>query len=176
MSSDHSVKYAYKLDSTRHALEKTCFNSHHRDKPGRDVGSADRLAQHDHITEQVSNRAIPPYLFHPSVPVQARRTSSRPARSAMLSWSLLALLKRGYKGVQGVGLQPKNLADWLLKSIDLKIIQNVKARLVRNKISAWKLGKSSKQEVASSGSITIANPGDQHASWARQCNTSPEES
>eukprot|EP00983_Pelagomonas_calceolata_P042881 1138697-Pelagomonas_calceolata.AAC.1 len=44
-----------------------------------DVGSANRLAQHDmHITEQISNRVIPPYLFHPSIPGQARRTSSHP--------------------------------------------------------------------------------------------------
>eukprot|EP00983_Pelagomonas_calceolata_P032648 1023563-Pelagomonas_calceolata.AAC.1 len=44
-----------------------------------DVGSADRLAQHDlHITEQVSNHVIPPYLFDPSIPDQARSTSSRP--------------------------------------------------------------------------------------------------
>eukprot|EP00983_Pelagomonas_calceolata_P049460 1141528-Pelagomonas_calceolata.AAC.1 len=44
-----------------------------------DVGSADRLAQHDlHITEKASNRFIPPYLFDPSIPDQARRTSSRP--------------------------------------------------------------------------------------------------
>eukprot|EP00983_Pelagomonas_calceolata_P036673 1134315-Pelagomonas_calceolata.AAC.1 len=44
-----------------------------------DVGSADRLAQHDmHITEQVSDRVIPPYLFDPSIPDRARRTSSCP--------------------------------------------------------------------------------------------------
>eukprot|EP00983_Pelagomonas_calceolata_P015751 499640-Pelagomonas_calceolata.AAC.1 len=44
-----------------------------------DVGSADRLAQHDlHITEHVSNCGIPPYLFDPSIPYQARRNSSRP--------------------------------------------------------------------------------------------------
>eukprot|EP00983_Pelagomonas_calceolata_P046061 1139988-Pelagomonas_calceolata.AAC.2 len=44
-----------------------------------DVGSADRLAQHDlHITEQVSDRVMPPYLFHPSLPDQAKRISSRP--------------------------------------------------------------------------------------------------
>eukprot|EP00983_Pelagomonas_calceolata_P015008 477638-Pelagomonas_calceolata.AAC.1 len=44
-----------------------------------DAGSADRLAQHDlHITEQVSNRAMPPYLFHPSIPDQSRRSSRRP--------------------------------------------------------------------------------------------------
>eukprot|EP00983_Pelagomonas_calceolata_P029428 921937-Pelagomonas_calceolata.AAC.5 len=44
-----------------------------------DVGSADRLAQHDlQITEQVSNRVVPPYLFDPSIPDQARRTSTRP--------------------------------------------------------------------------------------------------
>eukprot|EP00983_Pelagomonas_calceolata_P127967 1161467-Pelagomonas_calceolata.AAC.8 len=43
------------------------------------VGSADRLAQHDlHIAEQVSNRVKPPYLFDPSIPDQARRTCSRP--------------------------------------------------------------------------------------------------
>eukprot|EP00983_Pelagomonas_calceolata_P086756 1156826-Pelagomonas_calceolata.AAC.2 len=43
------------------------------------VGSADPLAQHDlHITEQVSNCAIPSYLFDPSIPDQARLTSSRP--------------------------------------------------------------------------------------------------
>eukprot|EP00983_Pelagomonas_calceolata_P028973 908491-Pelagomonas_calceolata.AAC.1 len=43
------------------------------------VGSADRLAQHDlHITEQVSYRVTPPYLLNPSIPDQARRTSSRP--------------------------------------------------------------------------------------------------
>eukprot|EP00983_Pelagomonas_calceolata_P064971 1148388-Pelagomonas_calceolata.AAC.2 len=43
-----------------------------------DVGSADRLAQHDlHITEHVSNRAIPPYLFDLSITDQARRNSSR---------------------------------------------------------------------------------------------------
>eukprot|EP00983_Pelagomonas_calceolata_P010072 327351-Pelagomonas_calceolata.AAC.1 len=48
-----------------------------------DVGSADRLAQHDlHITEQTSNRVIPPYLSEPSIPDQARRTSSR--RDAIL--------------------------------------------------------------------------------------------
>eukprot|EP00983_Pelagomonas_calceolata_P038713 1136893-Pelagomonas_calceolata.AAC.1 len=44
-----------------------------------DIGSADCLAQHDlHITEQVPNRVIPPYLLHPSIPDQTRRTSSRP--------------------------------------------------------------------------------------------------
>eukprot|EP00983_Pelagomonas_calceolata_P057152 1144939-Pelagomonas_calceolata.AAC.7 len=44
-----------------------------------DVGSADRLAQYDlHITEQVSNHVIPPYLFDLSIPDQARRSSSRP--------------------------------------------------------------------------------------------------
>eukprot|EP00983_Pelagomonas_calceolata_P044388 1139274-Pelagomonas_calceolata.AAC.3 len=44
-----------------------------------DVGSADRLSQHVlHITEQTSNRIIPPYLFDPSIPNQARCTSSRP--------------------------------------------------------------------------------------------------
>eukprot|EP00983_Pelagomonas_calceolata_P012441 398605-Pelagomonas_calceolata.AAC.1 len=44
-----------------------------------DVGSADLLDQHDmHITEQISNRVIPPYLFDPSIPDQARRSSSRP--------------------------------------------------------------------------------------------------
>eukprot|EP00983_Pelagomonas_calceolata_P032644 1023438-Pelagomonas_calceolata.AAC.1 len=44
-----------------------------------DIGSADRLAQHDlHISEQVSNRVIPPYLFKPSILDQARHTSSRP--------------------------------------------------------------------------------------------------
>eukprot|EP00983_Pelagomonas_calceolata_P000049 1214-Pelagomonas_calceolata.AAC.1 len=44
-----------------------------------DVGSADRLAQHDlHITEKISNHVIPPYLFDPSIPDQASRTSSRP--------------------------------------------------------------------------------------------------
>eukprot|EP00983_Pelagomonas_calceolata_P079551 1154740-Pelagomonas_calceolata.AAC.1 len=44
-----------------------------------DVGSADRLAQHDlHITEQVSDRDIPPYLFDPSNCDQAGRNSSRP--------------------------------------------------------------------------------------------------
>eukprot|EP00983_Pelagomonas_calceolata_P072636 1151808-Pelagomonas_calceolata.AAC.3 len=44
-----------------------------------DVGSADRLAQHElHIPEQVSTRIIPPYLFDPSIPDQARCTSSRP--------------------------------------------------------------------------------------------------
>eukprot|EP00983_Pelagomonas_calceolata_P000232 7934-Pelagomonas_calceolata.AAC.1 len=44
-----------------------------------DVGSADRLARHDmHITEQTFNRVIPPYLFCPSIPDQARRNSSRP--------------------------------------------------------------------------------------------------
>eukprot|EP00983_Pelagomonas_calceolata_P058691 1145600-Pelagomonas_calceolata.AAC.1 len=32
-----------------------------------DVGSADRLTQHDlHITEQVPNRVLPPYLLHPA--------------------------------------------------------------------------------------------------------------
>eukprot|EP00983_Pelagomonas_calceolata_P031850 999305-Pelagomonas_calceolata.AAC.1 len=44
-----------------------------------DVGSADCLAQHDMtITEQISNCVIPPYLFDPSIPDQARRTSSHP--------------------------------------------------------------------------------------------------
>eukprot|EP00983_Pelagomonas_calceolata_P045883 1139904-Pelagomonas_calceolata.AAC.1 len=43
-----------------------------------DVGSADRLAQHDvHITEQTANHVIPPYLFKPSIPDQTRRNSSR---------------------------------------------------------------------------------------------------
>eukprot|EP00983_Pelagomonas_calceolata_P066607 1149120-Pelagomonas_calceolata.AAC.2 len=43
------------------------------------VGSADRLARYDlHLTEQVSNRVIPPYLFDPSIPDQARPTSNRP--------------------------------------------------------------------------------------------------
>eukprot|EP00983_Pelagomonas_calceolata_P132159 1161840-Pelagomonas_calceolata.AAC.22 len=48
---------------------------------------------------------------------------------------------KGYKGYKGVGLQPENLADRLLKSIDLEISQNVKARQERNLISVWKLGK-----------------------------------
>eukprot|EP00983_Pelagomonas_calceolata_P028309 887027-Pelagomonas_calceolata.AAC.1 len=40
-----------------------------------DVGSAARLAQYDlHIIEQISNRIIPPYLFDPSIPDQARVT------------------------------------------------------------------------------------------------------
>eukprot|EP00983_Pelagomonas_calceolata_P002467 82577-Pelagomonas_calceolata.AAC.1 len=44
-----------------------------------DEGSAGHLAQHDlHITEQVFNRAIPPYLFDPSIRDQARRTSNHP--------------------------------------------------------------------------------------------------
>eukprot|EP00983_Pelagomonas_calceolata_P106951 1159288-Pelagomonas_calceolata.AAC.2 len=44
-----------------------------------DVGSADRLAQHDaHIIEQVSNRVLPPYLFGPSISDQARCNQSRP--------------------------------------------------------------------------------------------------
>eukprot|EP00983_Pelagomonas_calceolata_P024797 780979-Pelagomonas_calceolata.AAC.1 len=44
-----------------------------------DVGSADHVAQLDlQITEQVSNRVIPPYLLNPSIPDQARRTSSHP--------------------------------------------------------------------------------------------------
>eukprot|EP00983_Pelagomonas_calceolata_P031613 991033-Pelagomonas_calceolata.AAC.1 len=48
-----------------------------------DVGSAARLApslsQHDlNITEQTSNRVIPPYLFDHSIPDQATCTSSRP--------------------------------------------------------------------------------------------------
>jgi len=43
-----------------------------------DVGSADRLARHDlHITEQISNCVIPPYLFNSSILDQDRRTSSR---------------------------------------------------------------------------------------------------
>eukprot|EP00983_Pelagomonas_calceolata_P019422 610584-Pelagomonas_calceolata.AAC.2 len=44
-----------------------------------DVGSADRPAQRDlHITEQITNRVILPYLFEPSIPDQTRRNSSRP--------------------------------------------------------------------------------------------------
>eukprot|EP00983_Pelagomonas_calceolata_P111890 1159829-Pelagomonas_calceolata.AAC.3 len=42
-------------------------------------GSVNRLAQQDlHITGQASNRVIPPYLFDPSIPDQARCTSSPP--------------------------------------------------------------------------------------------------
>eukprot|EP00983_Pelagomonas_calceolata_P069182 1150284-Pelagomonas_calceolata.AAC.2 len=53
-----------------------------------DVGSADRLAQHDlHITEQISNRVIPPYLFDPSILIKL----DAPPAPLMLSWSLLAL-------------------------------------------------------------------------------------
>eukprot|EP00983_Pelagomonas_calceolata_P052819 1143035-Pelagomonas_calceolata.AAC.1 len=48
----------------------------------------------------------------------------------------------GYKVTRGVGLQPKSLADRLLKSIDLKLSQKVEARQERNKVSFWKLGKS----------------------------------
>eukprot|EP00983_Pelagomonas_calceolata_P075171 1152876-Pelagomonas_calceolata.AAC.5 len=37
------------------------------------------IKQHDlHITEQASNHVIHPYLFDPSIPVQARCNSSRP--------------------------------------------------------------------------------------------------
>eukprot|EP00983_Pelagomonas_calceolata_P046097 1139996-Pelagomonas_calceolata.AAC.2 len=48
-----------------------------------DVGSAESLAQLNlHITEQASNRVIPPrwspYLFDPSIPDQARCNSSHP--------------------------------------------------------------------------------------------------
>eukprot|EP00983_Pelagomonas_calceolata_P013569 434619-Pelagomonas_calceolata.AAC.3 len=39
------------------------------------------------------------------------------------------------QGLQGVGLQPKNLADRLQKSIDIKIRQNTEARQERNKVS-----------------------------------------
>eukprot|EP00983_Pelagomonas_calceolata_P058270 1145415-Pelagomonas_calceolata.AAC.5 len=43
------------------------------------AGSAGRLAHHDlHITEQVSNRVMPPYLFITNIPDQASRNSSRP--------------------------------------------------------------------------------------------------
>eukprot|EP00983_Pelagomonas_calceolata_P064935 1148371-Pelagomonas_calceolata.AAC.1 len=43
------------------------------------VGSVDSLAQRDlHITEQVSNRILSPYLYDPSIPNQPRRNSSRP--------------------------------------------------------------------------------------------------
>eukprot|EP00983_Pelagomonas_calceolata_P115917 1160252-Pelagomonas_calceolata.AAC.1 len=45
----------------------------------KDVGSADRLAQHGlHIIEQVSNRVIHLYLFDPSTPDQAGCNSSCP--------------------------------------------------------------------------------------------------
>eukprot|EP00983_Pelagomonas_calceolata_P028664 897522-Pelagomonas_calceolata.AAC.1 len=60
-----------------------------------DVCSADRLAQHDlQITEPISNRVAPPYLFDPSIPDQGRHTSSRPDAILPRScqWSLLALL------------------------------------------------------------------------------------
>eukprot|EP00983_Pelagomonas_calceolata_P046163 1140030-Pelagomonas_calceolata.AAC.1 len=39
---------------------------------------------------------------------------------------------------RGVGLQPENLADWLLENIDLETSQNLKACQERNKISVWK--------------------------------------
>eukprot|EP00983_Pelagomonas_calceolata_P024761 779640-Pelagomonas_calceolata.AAC.1 len=54
-----------------------------------DVGSADRLAQHDlHITEQVSNRVIPPYLYDPSI--QGGYKGKRP-RSRRLTASLFII-------------------------------------------------------------------------------------
>eukprot|EP00983_Pelagomonas_calceolata_P117729 1160441-Pelagomonas_calceolata.AAC.2 len=44
-----------------------------------DAGNADRLAQHDlHVPKQVSNRALPSYLFKPRTPTQVRCNSSRP--------------------------------------------------------------------------------------------------
>eukprot|EP00983_Pelagomonas_calceolata_P033109 1037255-Pelagomonas_calceolata.AAC.1 len=43
------------------------------------VCSTDHLAQHDlHITEQVSNRALPSNLFKSTVSMQSRRNNSRP--------------------------------------------------------------------------------------------------
>eukprot|EP00983_Pelagomonas_calceolata_P004979 163033-Pelagomonas_calceolata.AAC.1 len=67
-----------------------------------DVGSADRLAQHGlHITEQVSNHVISPYLFDPSIPDQARCTSSRPQADAILLTQIDHLLPPhiGYSAV-----------------------------------------------------------------------------
>eukprot|EP00983_Pelagomonas_calceolata_P075218 1152901-Pelagomonas_calceolata.AAC.6 len=44
-----------------------------------DAGNTNRLAQHDlHVPEQVSNRAVPSYLFKPMIPIRARHNSSRP--------------------------------------------------------------------------------------------------
>eukprot|EP00983_Pelagomonas_calceolata_P042726 1138629-Pelagomonas_calceolata.AAC.2 len=54
-----------------------------------DTGNADRLAhwqQNLHITEQVSNRVIPPYFFDPNIPDQARRNSSCPDAILVTPW------------------------------------------------------------------------------------------
>eukprot|EP00983_Pelagomonas_calceolata_P115195 1160171-Pelagomonas_calceolata.AAC.2 len=64
------------------------------------VGSADRLAQHDlQIAEQVSNRIIPPCLFDPSIPGQARRTSSRPGAILLTQIDYLLPPHIGYSTV-----------------------------------------------------------------------------
>eukprot|EP00983_Pelagomonas_calceolata_P117012 1160375-Pelagomonas_calceolata.AAC.3 len=64
--------------ASRIILKVVSTGSYGSDLIHMDVGSADRLAQHDlHITEQVSTRVIPSYLFEPSTPDQARCTSSR---------------------------------------------------------------------------------------------------
>eukprot|EP00983_Pelagomonas_calceolata_P013138 419727-Pelagomonas_calceolata.AAC.1 len=57
------------------------------------IFSADRLAQHDlHITEQVSNRDIPPATLTPAFLIKL----DAPQAALMLSWSLLALLTQAY--------------------------------------------------------------------------------
>eukprot|EP00983_Pelagomonas_calceolata_P077664 1153954-Pelagomonas_calceolata.AAC.1 len=46
---------------------------------GWDAGNTTRLAQHNQqVPEQISNRAVPSYLFKPMVPIRTRRNSSRP--------------------------------------------------------------------------------------------------
>eukprot|EP00983_Pelagomonas_calceolata_P065696 1148696-Pelagomonas_calceolata.AAC.1 len=71
------------VTSCYHDVSKGSYGSNHV-HVHMDVGSADRLAQHDlHITEQVSYRVVPrgmgaPYLFDPSIFDQTRRNTSRP--------------------------------------------------------------------------------------------------
>eukprot|EP00983_Pelagomonas_calceolata_P001823 61144-Pelagomonas_calceolata.AAC.1 len=73
-----------------------------------DVGSTKRLAQHDlQITELVSNRVIPPYLLDPSIPDQARGTSSLP--DAILVTPCPANLNR----------PPTPPSHWALRSMNI---------------------------------------------------------
>eukprot|EP00983_Pelagomonas_calceolata_P070432 1150781-Pelagomonas_calceolata.AAC.3 len=93
-----------------------------------DVGSADRLAQHGlHITEQISNRVLPPYLFNPSIPDQTRRTSSRldailvtpqpanPNRPPTLPSHRFFCSMRGNGKVRSSTIPPGNFMDWTSK-------------------------------------------------------------
>eukprot|EP00983_Pelagomonas_calceolata_P026852 843365-Pelagomonas_calceolata.AAC.1 len=79
MSGMHTNRYHEALSLCVKALSKGREGSYEANLVHLDAGNTNRLAQHDlQVPEQICNRAVPSYLFRPTIPIQTRRNSSRP--------------------------------------------------------------------------------------------------